>query len=352
MGFLSIIEDKEIYSFRLNDEQWDRLRSKYKDLNIKMPCCNTRAIPKKNKLGTQFFAHHPSSACGFSSGESTEHQFCKYLIAKTLSKLGWTVFLEHRGQTPQGEIWIADIYAEKDSAKIAIEIQWSPQSLEETKRRQQKYIDSNVRAVWFLRTTMKNKRDVLDYQSYELPAFSISLEKESRNMIASGVFNDWDSADLVDVELTAFMTHLLNKGIQYSLKAKSLRRCNVSLNKVSCWRCKKITNVIMDFNYYIQHEAKMTKVHRLDLEEIPQPHLAAINTSSFRNKYQFGAIKKRFSKTRQESYISNGCYHCDALQGAFFAATERDAENLQQSEFISVVLEDNMTEDGSWYFLM
>ncbi len=26
MGFLSIVEDKEIYSFMLNDEQWHRLK--------------------------------------------------------------------------------------------------------------------------------------------------------------------------------------------------------------------------------------------------------------------------------------------------------------------------------------
>lgn len=39
MGFLSIVENKEIYSFMLNDEQWDRLKDKYKNLSIHMPCC-------------------------------------------------------------------------------------------------------------------------------------------------------------------------------------------------------------------------------------------------------------------------------------------------------------------------
>ena len=47
----------------LNDEQWDRLKYKYKNLSMHMPCCQTRAIPKKSKLGTQYFAHHPSSTC-------------------------------------------------------------------------------------------------------------------------------------------------------------------------------------------------------------------------------------------------------------------------------------------------
>ncbi len=117
MGFLSIIENKEIFSFMLNDEQWDRLKYKYKNLSMHMPCCQTRAIPKKSKLGTQYFAHHPSSTCSTPTGESIEHQFCKYLILKYLYENGWTVTPEFRGQTPSGEIWIADIYAEKKQSK-------------------------------------------------------------------------------------------------------------------------------------------------------------------------------------------------------------------------------------------
>ena len=206
MGFLSIIENKEIFSFMLNDEQWDRLKYKYKNLSMHMPCCQTRAIPKKSKLGTQYFAHHPSSTCSIPTGESREHQFCKYLILKYLYENGWTVTPEFRGQTPSGEIWIADIYAEKNKAKIAIEIQWSPQNIEETKRRQEKYIASGIRTVWFMRTTSKNKWDVLDYQSYELPVFSIWLNREHHQLITSGAFYNWDESDLVEIEFINFFS--------------------------------------------------------------------------------------------------------------------------------------------------
>lgn len=54
MGFLSIIENKEIYSFMLNDEQWMRLKDKYKYLSAVMPCCSTPAIPKKINLTLSF----------------------------------------------------------------------------------------------------------------------------------------------------------------------------------------------------------------------------------------------------------------------------------------------------------
>ena len=248
MGFLSIIENKEIYSFMLNDEQWDRLKDKYKNLSMYMPCCQTRAIPKKSKLGTQYFAHYPARNCGVNSGESPEHQFCKYLIFKYLHKNGWAVTPEFRSQTPSGEIWIADIYAEKNNTKIAVEIQWSPQSIEETKRRQEKYRQSGIRAVWFMRTTSKNKYDVLDYQSYELPVFSIWLNKENYQLTASGAFHNYDNADLVEIEFIDFFKALMSGNIQYSLKPNAARSLQFTMNTIQCWKCKKPTNTIMEIN--------------------------------------------------------------------------------------------------------
>ena len=351
MGFLSIVENKEIYSFMLNDEQWDRLKDKYKNLSIHMPCCQTRAIPKKNKLGTQYFAHHPSSNCSVHSGESREHQFCKYLILKHLHENGWNVTPEFRGQTPSGEIWIADIYAEKNKAKIVIEIQWSPQSIEETKRRQDKYATSGIRAVWFMRTTPKNKWDVLDYQSYELPAFSIWLDKETRLLTASGAFNNWDSGDLVEVEFSHFFKKLMTGAVQYSVKPNSSRLMQLAMNTIQCWKCKQTTNTIIEINYFIHHVEKLTKIYRLDIEELSQPHSEVLNSPELLQKYQYGYIIKRFSKTRGEAYLSNGCFHCDALQGAFFSRHERDTQNMIYSKFIEVKLDHETEIDGLWYYL-
>ncbi|OAL78410.1 hypothetical protein AY606_08225 [Acinetobacter sp. SFB] len=351
MGFLSIVENKEIYSFMLNDEQWDRLKDKYKNLSIHMPCCQTRAIPKKNKLGTQYFAHHPSSNCSVHSGESREHQFCKYLILKHLHENGWNVTPEFRGQTPSGEIWIADIYAEKNKAKIVIEIQWSPQSIEETKRRQDKYATSGIRAVWFMRTTPKNKWDVLDYQSYELPAFSIWLDKETRLLTASGAFNNWDSSDLVEIDFIQFFETLMKGGIQYSLKSESTRFMQLAMNIVKCWKCKKSTNLIMDINYFIHHEDKLIKIERLGLEQLSQPHSELLNDPTLLQNYQYGFIIKRFSKTRGETYLSNGCFHCDAMQGAHFSYRERDEENMIYSQYIEVKIDHETKIDGLWFYL-
>lgn len=351
MGFLSIIEAKEIYSFMLSDEQWERLKTKYKTLSMHMPCCQTRAIPKKSKLGTQYFAHHPSSSCGFSSGESREHQFCKYLILKYLHENGWSITPEFCSQTPSGETWIADIYAEKNKAKIAIEIQWSPQSIEETKRRQKKYIASGIRAVWFMRTTPKNKWDVLDYQSYDLPVFSIWLNKENYQLIASGAFHNWDDADLVEIEFVDFFKALMTGSIQYSLKPNAIRSIQVSMNTIQCWKCKKPTNTIMEINYFIPHAKGFTKIHQSNVEDLSHLHCETINHPNLINSYQYGLLKKRFSKTRGESYLSNGCFYCDALQGAFFSHHERDTDNMKHSQFIDVQIDHDTKINGLWFYL-
>lgn len=351
MGFCAIVKDELIYSFTINDQSWQHLKENYKELGMSMPCCKTAAIPKKNKLGTQYFAHHPSSSCGFSSGESREHQLCKYLILKYLHDHGWTVLPEHRGQTPDGEVWIADIYAEKNNAKLVVEIQWSPQTIEETQRRQEKYIKSGIRAVWFMRTTYKNQSDVLDYQSYEQPVFSITLNRETRQILTSGAFHDYDAHRLAEVEFIKFFDALMTGAIQYSHKPNAYRLIQLAMNTIQCWKCHRPTNAIMYVNYYMTHGDIIKKIGRVDKKRIPLTHLAIINQVQYMQQYQYGALKERWSKTVGEHYLSNGCYHCDALMGDHFLSREYDPSLIIQSEYLPVQVDPESVTNGDWYYL-
>ena len=146
MAFSCVKNDKTIYSFEYSLKEWIALKEDENSV-FQMTCCGSRAILKTSKLGTQFFAHKVKSKtnnCN-TGGETPEHIHIKYLVSKKLFECGWSVEVEKRGISSLGDGWIADIYAEKDKFKIAIEVQWSRQSFAETRRRQQIYKDSGIR---------------------------------------------------------------------------------------------------------------------------------------------------------------------------------------------------------------
>lgn len=56
---------------------------------------------------------------------SAEHIYLKSIIAKAAINAGWSVITEFRGQSKEGERWIADVYCEKGKARVALEVQLS-----------------------------------------------------------------------------------------------------------------------------------------------------------------------------------------------------------------------------------
>ncbi|GGA09128.1 hypothetical protein CYANOKiyG1_21980 [Okeania sp. KiyG1] len=66
--------------------------------------------------------------------------------------------------------WRADVLATKQVknqlVKLAFEVQWSPQSLEETEQRQQKYIRDGIRCCWLFKKlpTSKERQDISMFQ--------------------------------------------------------------------------------------------------------------------------------------------------------------------------------------------
>jgi hypothetical protein len=83
--------------------------------------------------------------------------------------MGWTVTTERLGVSPIGEEWVADVFCEKGTAKLGLEVQRSPQSGKETIRRQQRYKASVVRGAWFFGARARQATIVFDL---ETPAFN------------------------------------------------------------------------------------------------------------------------------------------------------------------------------------
>jgi competence protein CoiA len=202
--------------------------------------------------------------------------------------------------------WRADVLARKGNAKVAVEIQWSPQTNDETMRRQARYAESGVRGLWLLRQGGFPVH-------HSLPAARIggSLEEGFIALVPTG--SGEQSLPMRDF-LEAAFTRRLRFGVPLGFPA----RVSVRAGHMFCWKCGAETQIITGVDVILGPNDYRFSVANLgdfsDLFEFVRGRLP--------NDLRIGSIKRRFSKTQDRAYLSNGCAHCDAFIGEFY---EHDA---------------------------
>ncbi len=139
-----------VESFSVSDEEWEAMRANkggYLMRRTQKP-----AVLKQNQYGTRWFQSLPGDRDPNYKPESAAHEMTKIWMVKALRDAGYsTAVVEKFGTTPGGESWEADIYFEAESRKIAIEVQTSPQSMEDYLYRTERYRRSDVKVVWLVR---------------------------------------------------------------------------------------------------------------------------------------------------------------------------------------------------------
>jgi hypothetical protein len=143
-------DGRSIQSFDLPDAEWLALRLENRSRQLRLPCCEASVILKTSIRGLKFFAHKSRGPCQ-SAPETEAHLALKALAAQAAQRAGWGYSTEVTGLSPSGETWTADVLACKDEAKIAIEVQWSPQANEQSLHRHERYRQSGVRCLWLFR---------------------------------------------------------------------------------------------------------------------------------------------------------------------------------------------------------
>lgn len=238
--------DEVMYAFDCSAQEWVGLKTENLGRHhLKMPCCGARVVLKTSKLGTRFFAHARVGECT-TVPETAEHLLAKSIIAEAVKAAGWVVSTECSGCSPEGEEWVADVMATRAHRRIAIEVQWSRQHQEETKRRQERYVRSGVRGLWLMRhpDLLMEKETPTFRLSYneDTCSFSVLMPSPSFHAAFVGSSNKnepcyWQQ----EIDLKKFVIGALNGSLRFSPAVGQRMPVSVSTASVQCWRCKKET---------------------------------------------------------------------------------------------------------------
>lgn len=273
-----------------------------------MPCCGSRAIPKTSSRGTQFFAHAITGNCE-SENESQEHIFLKTIIAKSARSAGWDVYTEWAGETPNGDKWVADAFCTKGNVKIAFEVQLSYQPLDQTKTRQNKYKESNVRCAWFI--SSKTFKPGYMKPNKETPCFTlseISLDREP-------LINEFT------IELGKFVKGMLVGKLTWKLRElapeiSKTEEYGILVYPDICWQCKKPVKQIYGWAIDVYYDqAKTVPNASTILEKIT----AFASNESLRKAgaNTIGRVDSMNGKKVNYPYV-NICIHCQAVQNNYY----------------------------------
>lgn len=308
-------DGQPIQSFDLTDAEWSALRlDNSRSLQLRMPCCDASVAMKTSSRGLNFFAHRARGPCQ-SAPETEEHLVLKTLAAEAARRAGWTCTTEASGSSPSGEAWTADVLAQKGQHKVAIEIQWSGQTGQESLFRQERYRQSGVRCLWLFR------RPGFPV-SEDLPAACVSGD------IATGFEARLDGQAM---PLAEFLDAVFARRFRYGIPLGARAIIHIHSGVLDCWKsnCRARTRIVTFIEVLVgPHRCQFTVPDLNDFSDLLvscQEHLP--RTSGV------GTIKARYSKTQEQRYMSNGCYRCDALVGQFLEHHAWDDESVTLAEF-------------------
>lgn len=238
MPLRTVSDARNIHAFEFDASQWAELKKSYRSMSLRIPCCGVDAIPKTSRLGNHFFAHARRGDCT-TAPESAEHIYCKQLVAQAAQRAGWAVTTERSGISPEGEGWVADVFCEKGTAKVAFEIQMSPQTDEETLWRQMRYKASGVRAAWFYGATARKNTVPFDKDT---PAFGLGLVEVGK----------LPTVRSFDTPLPDFVVAMLEKRLVWTVPEHSIP-LQVEYLPDTCWAChKEVKQVFGHFEGYAE----------------------------------------------------------------------------------------------------
>ena len=302
MPLRALINDSEVIGPFLSDSQWEcfKVGVKSRKSSVRLLCCGGQGFLRKSKLGTKHF-YHRASTCNWKP-ESLQHLKAKEEILFGCRRAGFEAIPEASG----GD-WRADVLASRGTAKIAFEVQWSRQTLGDTLERQERYDRDGIRCAWFFRTLPSES-------SKDLPMFLISQDSNGA-LQAHAADQTVPLGDLI----YALLTRQIRFCSEMRFHSKSFR---INFHEFECWKCHKPSHI---YRAHTSFNSACTigcpEELYSDEEEFAPDVLAVAKrflSKPEASRLRLGELKPRYSNTQKRSYMSFGCYWCDALFGQWF----------------------------------
>jgi|GEM_PF-2478461 len=274
-----------------------------------------------------------------------KHEEIQAEIAAICKDLGYEVIQEYRGKG-----WRADTLVVKGSERFVFEIQISPQTLETTLKRQARYTNEGIKCCWLFGRNLPGirKLETIFRERPDLPMFQVS--KSDKLPHSSFVVS---LGERREVSLREFVSAFLQNHIRFSstLRTSSKQRVTISFIEITCWKCKAVNHfyTVSPFrsacHAFIFPEESLWDSGKVEYRpDIIRIVREFINTERGRH-IRLGEIKKRFSNTIQDSYMSFGCYKCDSLFGDWYIAEARLESFYCSSQNVSVEAEIKLNFD-------
>lgn len=325
-----------ICSVEYDAAKWDELRAlNAAENHLRLECCGSRVTLKTSKLGTRFFAHRQRGECA-SPADTAEDLFVKERIARAISEAGWSIATEVHGNAPDGGHWIAGVMAERGKHRVAFEVQWLPQLQDVTAARQEQYRLSGVRGLWLF-----NRPSGIQV-SKDVPSLLIEVDVDRLSAWVrvpaeeTAGFTDHSARKAAylwsqRIELGRFIRGCLDRRFVWAPGLNELVPLDVWTVEQDCWKCREPTSIITRLEFRVDRLLPGAKPISFGLEDFDTPTGTALLSNALKQgdlrARGIGDIRSRLSRTRGSAYLSNGCVHCDALQGAFYThEVEYDAE--------------------------
>ena len=210
----------------------------------------------------------------------------------------------------KNERWRADIVVNCYTYKVAFNICKSPRNVEEVYKAMR---EERMCGCWLL---MSAKNRV--FLPNNMPCFSLSEKSDAIQVFLNSGY-DHDASDAMPLD--TFIPSLIKGNIKFAEKMR-VKYVDVCFFETNCWKCNKKFHAYFVRRILSSDGSSVPRSNDLDCQIEFMPMVADAVEQYVKTHSELGIrmgnIKPRFSRTRDEQYISFGCPFCDSIYGNYY----------------------------------